>query len=98
MESVVPDLSPASFVEPISNEITIPEVQVVSPVVEARKKGGEEAAPEPLVSATFRLPRRIAESMLRAATDRKIRRIKPQSQQEIVATALEKRLKSNASM
>ena len=96
MEAAISELPSVSLAEPITREIPIPEVAVVSPVATVRKKaGGEEDAPEPLVSATFRLPQRIAEAMLRAATDRKIRRIKPQSQQEIVAAALEKWLKGN---
>jgi hypothetical protein len=48
-----------------------------------------------LVSVTFRLPQKVSEALMKAATDRKIRRVKPQSQQEIAAAALEKWLKNH---
>jgi hypothetical protein len=69
-----------------------------APRVSARGKDTPSKDPGPLVSVTFRVPQNISEAMMRAATDRKIRRIKPQSQQEIAAVALEEWLKSNEYM
>jgi hypothetical protein len=48
---------------------------------------------EALVSMTFRLPESILAALLRAASERKIKRLKPYSQQEIVAEALSTWLK-----
>ena len=46
------------------------------------------AEEDPLVTVTIRLPTKLVARLLRASADRKIGRIKPWTQQEIVAEAL----------
>ena len=48
-----------------------------------------------LVSATFRLPSDIPMTLLRVASERKIKRISPHSQQDIVAEALKQWFEKN---
>ena len=54
-----------------------------------RPRGEPKALPpESLVSASFRLPGAVMEGLLQAATDRKLKRITPHSQQDIVREAV----------
>ena len=49
----------------------------------------EEESPFPIrVPQTYRLPQRLVEDLARAAMERKIKRRKPRSQQDIVAEAI----------
>lgn len=48
---------------------------------------------ERLVSLSIRIPESIAEALLRASSERKLKRVKPFTQQEIVADALSAWLK-----
>jgi hypothetical protein len=57
---------------------------------------GEIALPV-LVPQTFRLPQRLVEDLARAAIERKIRRRKPWSQQDIVAEAIKEWLRKHVS-
>jgi hypothetical protein len=50
-----------------------------------------------LVPQTFRLPQRLVEDLARAAIDRKIKRRKPWSQQDIVAEAIKEWLRKHVS-
>jgi hypothetical protein len=50
-----------------------------------------------LVPQTFRLPQRLVEDLARAAIERKIKRRKPWSQQDIVAEAIEEWLRKHVS-
>ena len=51
-----------------------------------------------LVPQTFRLPQRLIEDLARAAIERKIKRRRPWSQQDIVAEAIKEWLRKHASM
>ena len=53
-----------------------------------REKKAEVAVTPGLVSVTFRLPPEVPGALLRASTERKIRRERPFTQQEIVSEAL----------
>ena len=66
----------------------------------AKAKPSRDVEPEPTtlpasVSVTVRVPADIPTKLLRAATDRKIARLRPFTQQEIVAEALAYWLKKN---
>jgi hypothetical protein len=50
-----------------------------------------------LVPQTFRLPQRLVEDLARAAIERKIKRRKPWSQQDIVAEAIKEWLRKHVS-
>jgi len=82
-------------------EITAPEGGSASAPSNARKpKASREVEPEPMTSTasasmTVRLPAHIPPKLLRAATDRKIARQRPFTQQEIVAEALAQWLRKN---
>jgi hypothetical protein len=59
---------------------------------------GEEESPLPIrVPQTYRLPQRLVEDLARAAIERKIKRRKPWSQQDIVAEAIGEWLSHHAS-
>ena len=94
-QSVSTPPSPESESPPDSE----PQLPVPSPSRSEAKPAPRKEAfseePGPLVSVTFRLPQKVSEALMKAATDRKIRRVKPQSQQEIAAAALEKWLKNH---
>lgn len=58
----------------------------------------EEESPLPIrVPQTYRLPQRLVEDLARAAIERKIKRRKPWSQQDIVAEAIGEWLNHHAS-
>ena len=58
----------------------------------------EEESPFPIrVPQTYRLPQRLVEDLARAAMERKIKRRKPWSQQDIVAEAIGEWLSHHAS-
>jgi hypothetical protein len=58
----------------------------------------EEESPFPIrVPQTYRLPQRLVEELARAAMERKIKRRKPWSQQDIVAEAIGEWLSHHAS-
>ncbi len=63
-----------------------------SKVVPAAKASAKEVArpagPVGLTSVTFRLPPELATSLVRASADRKVKRERPHSQQEIAADAI----------
>jgi hypothetical protein len=64
----------------------------------AKPKAVREKDPEPVpgqsyVTMTFRLPTEIPQGLLRASTDRKIKKIRPFTQQEIASEALSQWLK-----
>jgi len=57
-----------------------------------KERGAESVA---IVSATFRLPATIPPALLKASSERKIKKIQPFTQQDIVADALTEWLKKN---
>ena len=50
-----------------------------------------------LIPQTYRLPQRLVEDLARAAIERKIKRRKPWSQQDIVAEAIKEWLRKHVS-
>jgi len=84
-----------------SGEITGQEgVPAYAPSSTRKPKASREVGSEPLASATsasmtVRMPADIPPKLLRAATDRKIARQRPFTQQEIVAEALTQWLRKN---
>ena len=69
-----------------------------SPVRRGEKPRSNEALPmeEPTVSRSFRLPESLPPALLRAATERRINRVPPWTQEEIVTEAIQQWLKKNA--
>ncbi len=61
------------------------------------KSRSNEALPleEPTVSRSFRLPESLPPALLRAATERRINRVPPWTQEEIVTEAIQQWLKKN---
>ncbi len=74
--------------------------RVATAVRAAKTRPARETEPEPVAatvsaSMTVRLPAEIPTRLLRAATDRKIGKLRPCTQQDIVAEALAQWLKKN---
>ncbi len=69
-----------------------------SPARKGERSRSNEALPleEPTVSRSFRLPESLPSALLRAATERKINRVPPWTQEEIVTEAIQQWLKKNA--
>jgi len=66
----------------------------------SKPKAVREKEPEPVpgqsyVTMTFRLPPEIPQGLLRASADRKIKKVRPFTQQEIVSEALSQWLRKN---
>lgn len=75
-----------------------PELAGIPPKAKSKMVPGKDPAVaerELLVSMSFRLPEGLLEALLRAASERKIKRLRPFTQQEIVAEALSGWLKRN---
>jgi hypothetical protein len=70
------------------------DIPAPAPVV--HQPAGEIPLPV-LVPQTFRLPQRLVEDLARAAIERKIKRRKPWSQQDIVAEAIKEWLRKHVS-
>jgi len=68
-------------------EVKVAKVKVV------REKEPESVPGQTYVSMTFRMPPEIPQGLLRASADRKIKKIRPFTQQEIVSEALSQWLK-----
>jgi hypothetical protein len=70
---------------------------VEAPQQPVKKSAGKERGTETagLVSVNFRLPATIPPALLRASSDRKIKKVQPFTQQDIVAEALTDWLKKN---
>jgi hypothetical protein len=60
-----------------------------------REKDLSPMATPSFVSMTFRVPPEIPEGLLRASMERKLKKVRPATQQEIVAEALSEWLKKN---
>ena len=65
--------------------------------VKVPKAKQQQAPEEPRVSQTYRLPRSLVNTLSREANERKIARVSPWSQQDIVAEALTAWLRTNGS-
>lgn len=68
------------------------------PKAKAKSAAPVEDRPEATMTVTFRLPERLVRAMISASADRKIRRIKPSTQQDMAALAIEEWLNQNALM
>lgn len=78
---------------------TRPEESIENPSVErSRQSSQKEPEPAPVVGLSHlsvRLPAELPQALLRASLDRKLKRIKPWTQQEIVMDALTLWLRKN---
>lgn len=92
------NLSPQerAFLEAATPQAIAPPLVMESPVPAPLAPLPSAEAPEQLVTVTFRLPSKLVSSLLRSSADRKIRRVKPWTQQEIIASALQQWLDSQA--
>ena len=88
---------PALVSEPSIAAIDPAENKQIPPSVQAVNYSAGEIALPVLVPQTFRLPQRLVEDLARAAIERKIRRRKPWSQQDIVAEAIKEWLRKHVS-
>ena len=98
--------SPEPLAKPCSPAIPVPSIPVTpsapTPAPEfAPPSRVLESQPAPLpgtgalVSMTFRVPAEIPSALVRASAERKVRRQRPFTQQEIVAEAVQQWLRSN---
>ena len=89
--------SPALNPEPPKTTIdTAENRQIRAPVPVVHQPADEIPSPV-LVPQTFRLPQRLVDDLARAAFERKIKRRKPWSQQDIVAEAIKEWLRKHVS-
>jgi hypothetical protein len=65
---------------------------------ETRLKTDDDQAPGGFSNTSFRLPASLQQSLLRVSLERKLKRKKPWTQQDIAIEALELWLKKNASL
>jgi hypothetical protein len=82
--------TPKTTINPEENK------QIPAPVPVVRQPEDEFPSPV-LVPQTFRLPQRLVDDLARAAIERKIKRRKPWSQQDIVAEAIKEWLRKHVS-
>jgi hypothetical protein len=90
-----PALVPESEI-PAIDPVEKKQAPTPEPVLAVHQSAGESPLPV-LVPQTFRLPQRLVEDLARAAIERKIRRRKPWSQQDIVAEAIKEWLRKHVS-
>jgi len=98
-EKMEGEASPAPVSEPSISANDPPEKKEMPAqpsVTIVTQSAGESPLPV-LVPQTFRLPQRLIEDLARAAIERKIRRRKPWSQQDIVAEAIKEWLRKHVS-
>ncbi len=98
VSSQVPVPAPPPLAEPVA-VATEPPDEKPAPKA-AKPKTVREREPEPvasnaLVSMTFRVPAELPSALVRASADRKAKRIRPFTQQEILSEALVQWLKRN---
>jgi hypothetical protein len=82
--------------EPVIASVEKKEIPISAPMSVVHHSAGEIPLPV-LVPQTFRLPQRLVEDLARAAIERKIKRRKPWSQQDIVAEAIKEWLRKHVS-
>lgn len=91
--------SPARVPEPTPTALEPEEEKQAS--APAREQGAHQPTGEiplpMLIPQTYRLPQRLVEDLARAAIERKIKRRKPWSQQDIVAEAIKEWLRKHVS-
>ena len=93
--ALVVTAAPQKAAEPVAAPV-VPE----SAVEPAKARPQKERAPEVIsfVPMTVRVPTKIPEALLKAASDRKLRKAKPFTQQDIVAEALQNWLQKHGYM
>jgi hypothetical protein len=88
--------SAALVPEPAETVVAAVEKKETAPAPVVHQTAAEIPLPV-LVPQTFRLPQRLVEDLARAAIERKIKRRKPWSQQDIVAEAIKEWLRKHVS-
>ena len=84
----IPRVEPASDTpDPMSGNSPGSPGKAIKPRL-AREKALEQLPPRNLVTLSIRVPSDITDALLRASTERKLKRIKAHTQQEIAAEAL----------
>jgi hypothetical protein len=96
-EKVEREASPALLPEPPKTVIDPTEKKQISVPVPVVHQPADEIPSPVLVPQTFRLPQRLIEELARAAIERKIKRRRPWSQQDIVAEAIKEWLRKHVS-
>ena len=61
----------------------------------AKKEREKPSTPEALVSVNFRLPANLPSALLKVSSERKLKKIRPYTQQDIIAEAITEWLKRN---
>jgi hypothetical protein len=89
--------SPALVTEPQRVAIDPAEKKEIPASVPVVRQPADEIPSPVLVPQTFRLPQRLIEDLARAAIERKIKRRRPWSQQDIVAEAIKEWLRKHVS-
>ena len=92
------EASPVLLPEPPKTVIDPAEKKQIPVPVPVVHQAADEIPSPVLVPQTFRLPQRLIEDLARAAIERKIKRRRPWSQQDIVAEAIKEWLRKHASM
>jgi len=90
------ETSPALLPEPPKTVIDPAEKKQILVPVPVVHQPADEISPV-LIPQTFRLPQRLIEDLARAAIERKIKRRRPWSQQDIVAEAIKEWLRKHVS-
>jgi hypothetical protein len=88
---------PALLPEPPKTVIDPAEKKQIPVPVPVVHQAADEIPSPVLVPQTFRLPQRLIEDLARAAIERKIKRRRPWSQQDIVAEAIKEWLRKHVS-
>ena len=91
------EASPALNPEPPKTTIDTAENKQIPAAVPVVHQPEDEFPSPVLVPQTFRLPQRLVDDLARAAFERKIKRRKPWSQQDIVAEAIKEWLRKHVS-
>ena len=98
LERAEGESSPTPVPEPLKTAIDPPEKeQIIPPLARIVHQPAAEIPLPVLVPQTFRLPQLLVEDLARAAIERKIKRRKPWSQQDIVAEAIKEWLRKHVS-
>lgn len=93
---IVEKIPEASAPAALKEEPTPVPVSPEKPKAKAKLAAVVEERQETTVPVTFRLPERLVTAMIQASADRKIRRVKPSTQQDMAALAIEDWLKQNS--
>jgi hypothetical protein len=92
-EKLAGEESPAPVLESAKSVIEPAEKNQIPPPAPDVRQPPDEIPLSVLVPQTYRLPQRLVEDLARAAIERKIKRRRPWSQQDIVAEAIKEWLR-----